>query len=103
MAWEISISAEGWQEIHEVLEMWTIQQLVNAIVDDRMEEIEQKAGADHGLRAAESIRNRIANLPHDVLVDTAYRLIEQNNTCDNGGWAYWIDREGFHKVELQSA
>lgn len=103
MAWEISISAEGWQEIHEVLETWTTQQLVNAIVDDRMKEIEQKAGAEHGLRAAKSIRKRIANLPHDVLVDTAFRLIEQNNTCDNGGWAYWIDREGFHKVELQSA
>ena len=68
MAWEISISSEGWQEIHDVLESWTHEQLIAAIVDDRMEEIERIAGSEHGVRAAESLRKRIANFPHDVLV-----------------------------------
>jgi hypothetical protein len=25
---------------------------------------------------------------------------DQTDTCDNGGWAYWVDREGFRKVHL---
>jgi hypothetical protein len=36
-----------------------------------------------------------------VLVDRAFELIEENCTCDNGGFAYWIDREGYHKVVLE--
>lgn len=43
---------------------------------------------------------RLQDLPHDVLAERAFELIEQNNTCDNGGFVYWIDREGFHKVWL---
>jgi hypothetical protein len=40
-------------------------------------------------------------LPQEVLADRAYEMIEQNNTCDNGGFGYWIDREGYHKVWLE--
>ena len=54
-------------------------------------------------REAMGERERLKQLPHDILVDRAYELIEQNGTCDNGGWAYWIDREGFHTVELHEA
>ena len=60
----------------------------------------EKADQHHAERAAAAERNRLAELPHDVLADRAFELIEQNNLCDNGGWAYWIDREGFHKVHL---
>ena len=35
-----------------------------------------------------------------MLVDRAFELVEQTDTSDNGGWAYWIDREGYHKVHL---
>lgn len=59
-----------------------------------------KASQHHAERAAAAECNRLAVLPHVVLADRAYELIEQNNTCDNGGFGYWIDREGFHKVWL---
>jgi hypothetical protein len=55
---------------------------------------------EHAERAANAERERLADLPHDILADRAFELIEQNGTCDNGGFAYWIDREGFHKVHL---
>ncbi len=100
MAWEISISAEGWSEIREQLETWPIESLISAICDDKFEAVYQKAGQHHATRAADAERKRIEGLPHDWLVDRAYDLVEQNNTCDNGGWAYWIDREGYHKVTL---
>jgi len=100
MAWEISITAEGWQEIREKLDEWDRASLIAAITDDTFEGIEQKAGQNHAQRAADAERKRLEDLPHDVLADRAYELIEQTNTCDNGGFGYWIDREGFHKVWL---
>ena len=100
MAWEISISAEGWSEIREQLDNWSAESLVSAICDDKFEAVYDKAGQDHASRAADAERKRLERLPHDWLADRAFELIEQNNTCDNGGWAYWIDREGYHKVHL---
>lgn len=100
MAWSISISSEGWTEIREKLDSWSHEELLTAITDDKFELVLEKADQHHAERAAAAERNRLAELPHDVLADRAYELIEQNNLCDNGGWAYWIDREGYHKVHL---
>ena len=100
MAWEISISTEGWTEIREKLEDWTPDALIAAITDDKFEMVMDKAGQHHAERAAAAERNRLADLPQDILADRAFELIEQHNTCDNGGFGYWIDREGFHKVWL---
>ena len=100
MAWEICISAEGWTEIREKLETWDRDALIAAITDDKFEAVYAKADDHHAKRAADAERKRLERLPHDVLFERAFELIEQNNTCDNGGWAYWIDREGYHTVEL---
>ena len=100
MAWEISISAVGWQQIRDKLDQWDRAALISAITDDTFERIEQIAGQHHAQRAANAERKRIEDLPHDVLADRAFELIEQNNTCDNGGFGYWVDREGYHKVWL---
>ena len=100
MAWEISITAEGWQEIREKLDDWSRESLIDAIADDKFELVYEKADQHHAERAANAERKRLAGLPHDILADRAFELVEQNNTCDNGGWNYWIDREGYHKVQL---
>ena len=100
MAWSISISSEGWSEIREALETWTAEALINAIVDDKFEAVYKKADLHHATRAADAERKRLESVPHDVLVDLAYDLISENDTSDNGGFAYWVDREGYHKVHL---
>lgn len=100
MAWSISISQNGWSEIRDQLDTWDRKSLIAAITDDKFEMVNGKAGEHHAKRAADAERKRLGSLPHDLLVDRAFELIEQNDTCDNGGWAYWIDREGFHKVHL---
>lgn len=100
MAWSISISADGWSEIHDQLETWDRDALIAAITDDKFEMVNDKANEHHAHRAAHAERNRLESVPHDILVDRAYELIEANDTCDNGGWAFWIDREGCHKVYL---
>lgn len=101
MAWEISISAEGWAAIRQKLDLWSREALIDAIVDDTFEMVYERAGQHHADRAATAERKRLEQLPHDILADRAFELIERNNTCDNGGWAYWIDREGYHKICLE--
>ena len=100
MAWEISISAEGWTEIRAALEERSRESLIEAIADEKFEEVFSKADDHHAGRASAAERKRLEQLPHDLLVDRAFELIEQNNTCDNGGFAFWIDREGHHRLEL---
>jgi hypothetical protein len=46
------------------------------------------------------IFEQLMDKPHDVLVDIAFKLVEENNTCDNGGYNYWIDKQGCHTVSL---
>lgn len=100
MAWSISISAEGWAEIRQELEQWDKDNLIEAICDDKFEAVYEKAGHDHAQRAFDAEKKRLEGLPHEILVDRAFELVEQTNTCENGGYAYWIDREGFHVVWL---
>lgn len=100
MAWETSITAEGWQQIRDKLDDWDRAALIAAITDDTFERVEQIAGQHHAQCAADAERKRLEDLPHDVLADRAFKLVEQTNTCDNGGFGYWVDREGFHKVWL---
>lgn len=102
MAWEISISAEGWTEIRAALEEWSRESLIEAIAGDKFENVFAKSDDHHAGRASAAERKKLEQLPHDLLVDRAFELIEQNGTCENGGWSYWIDREGFHRVELVS-
>lgn len=101
MAWEISITAEGWADIRTALDSWTSEALIEALADDTLE-AKLAAGVDQETAetAATLRREQLARLPQDILADAAFELIQEHNTCDNGGWAYWIDREGFHKVVL---
>ena len=100
MTWAVSIAAEGWQQIRDELAKWSKKRLIAAITDDKFEAVFDKAGHQHAEHAAAAERRRLRRVPHSVLVDRAYELVEQTDTSDNGGWAYWIDREGYHKVHL---
>jgi hypothetical protein len=100
MAWAISITAEGWQQIRDELETWSRKKLTDAICDDKFEAVLEKGGHHHAEQAANAERRRLRLVSHNVLADRAVELVEQNDTCDNGGWAYWVDREGYHKVHL---
>lgn len=63
MAWEISITAEGWQEIREKLDEWDRASLISAITDDTFERVEKVADQHHAKRAADAERKRIEELP----------------------------------------
>jgi hypothetical protein len=103
MAWSISITQEGWDEIREELEKWSDEALIDALTDDLLEALDDSTHITTDLLKEQIIgacMEWLKEMPHDFLVNRAFEMIEANNTCDNGGWAYWIDRKGYHKVEL---
>lgn len=102
MAWEISITSEGWGELYEACHELSKESLITAITDDYFEALEQKGFEyiDCKKRALKLKYKLETYASQECLADQAYQLIEQNNTCDNGGYRYWIDREGYHGVTL---
>ena len=100
MAWDLSFSAEGWADIRGKLNEWSRKALVVAIVDDKFDSVYEKGGMDNAERAANAERRRIRDFPQDVLANVAFELIQQNNTCASSGFAFWINRDGYHNVFL---
>ena len=47
------------------------------------------------------MRNKVFKQSRDILEDKAFSCIEENDSCDNGGFYYWIDPEGYHKVDIE--
>lgn len=102
MPWSISMSVSGWERVREQLNQWEDADLIKAISDDRYEMVYPLAGPVHANAALCAAHSRLGRLSHDELVDAAYRLIEEHQTCEVGGHGVWIDREGFHIVWLDS-
>ena len=99
MSWEISITQEGWQNIQNELNNWSREMLVNAISDDYFE-MKEHTENEPSAKEMEWFNSNLKSLPFDILVDRAFELIQENNTCDNGGFNYWVDREGYHTVKI---
>ena len=101
MVWEISITAEGWQEIEERLNVMSKKDLVAALADDDYEAWEyDETGPNDVDTVYAGFKARYSDLAQDTLAYIAYERVQLNNTCDNGGWAYWIDRKGYHTVKM---
>jgi len=108
MAWEISMSPEGWKIARERLEKFSKEKLISAITDDIWETIEKEIWGEPGIVGEAGIdlissmvkpyQDMLQYVPHDILVNQVLDLIERHNTCDNGGSSLWIDRQGIHKV-----
>jgi hypothetical protein len=102
MAWEISHAPAAWDAARTNLEGWTRDKLVEALTDDAFEAAE--GNGQDGKLAADMLGDIIAegDVPHDTLVDMAVHSIELHMTCDNGGFNFYVDREGYHTVPCGS-
>lgn len=89
MAWSICITPEGWEEIYECCHKQSKTWLFQAINEARQQQKEKRHP-----------RRLFKNLGQDSLADEAFRWIERTNTCQNGGYGYYIDREGYYQIEL---
>ena len=102
MAWEISITDEGWEDIHKALTKWTAEDLAKALGDYNYEKWHGYFSSPANIKhiGAWKFEKLMKLYTHEQLVELCYAAIGDTNTCDNGGYFYWIDPEGYHKVEL---
>ena len=100
MAWEICISAEGWQEIEDTLQQWTTKDLAVALACDDAEAFDDQFNPSlERLEQYEGYQTSFyRELAHETLAREALERIMKHNTCDNGGNGYYIDRDGYHRV-----
>jgi hypothetical protein len=117
MVWSISITNEGWDLIGKALEEKTCNWLIKALVADSMEKAELVAMPKNPNHSkAQRLDNLSARYRQayfiqgcreyygtdkDMLVDACLRLMEENDTCENGGFEYWIDKEGYFTVIIE--
>ncbi|RFM34412.1 hypothetical protein [Chitinophaga silvisoli] len=90
MAWSISITPEGWNEIYEACHGCEKHFLLEAINETAI----QKGIPGISEDAAKEIS-------HEALANIVFEIIQETDTCDNGGFKYWIDPKGFYKIDLQ--
>ncbi len=60
MAWSISMTREGWDNVRRNLHGWDKKRLVDALCDDRFEAVESKGGTFHATAAADKNTGRDA-------------------------------------------
>lgn len=105
MPWSISITAEGWDDIRAALEVMPKEDLINAIMDDndsKRQDFRKHWRNNPSFKRVRRIkRANLETLYQDTLSQVAYELVVENNTCDIGGFEYWIDIDGFHTVTLK--
>ena len=101
MAWEISMSAEGWDNVRRNLHGMDKDSLTIALTDDLFEDLEQRGVELSDIELAIAHKtSELKSLPIDILAEAAMDLVRQHNTCDNGGFRVWIDRQGYQTVPV---
>lgn len=104
MAWEHSYVPEAYDLARAELETWTREALAEALAEYNYGKFHGdppwRPGNPHyrGGWTMETVLH--PRLAHDILVDACMDAIMDVYTCDNGGWAMWIDFDGYHKVVL---
>jgi len=101
MAWEISISQEGWADIQYSLENRVSKEFLAQALADYNYEMFHGPNGGKGNARHKGFWNwkKLMVETRSTLERDCYKCIKEVNTCDNGGWAYWIDPEGYNRLE----
>jgi hypothetical protein len=89
MAWSISITPEGWQSLYEACHDQSKTWLFKAINEARKQMKEKRLP-----------KKLMKQISQEAVANEAYQWIEKTNTCDNGGFYYWIDSKGYYKLKI---
>ncbi|WPV67513.1 hypothetical protein [Chitinophaga sp. LS1] len=90
MAWSISITPEGWNEIYQACHASEKQFLLQAINETAL----RKGIPGMSDEAAKEVSQ-------ESLANLVFKIIQETNTCDNGGFSYWIDPGGIYKITIE--
>jgi len=119
MTWEISHTADAWSNVYKNLQDKKQEWLAKACatcVADRQDELNKAFWDacwdleidDDNIDAVPdwqwSYERALAGYSEwdqEVLADEAFQWIERNNTCDNGGFNFYIDDGGFYAVPVE--
>jgi len=99
MAWEISHGADAWSTAYENLQNSSVDWLREACAAAGADIAVDETEADW-LDTYESLLGEYGGLHADTLADMALRYIEHWNTCDNGGFNFYIDQDGHYSVSV---
>lgn len=115
MSWEISHSVEAWKAFLRGLEAQSKEWLAEACATctaDAAEKTDNEAESEAFDNDEEfesdfdwqyMYKRELADLmqfEHDTLVDLAYRWCEENHTCSNGGFDFYVDEGGYYSICL---
>ena len=100
MAWEISHAPEAFDNARTNLTAWSREKLIEAISDNAFEVSEQGDSPIMPFTHAEQVKHNMESKSQEELVEHCMELIRENGTCDNGGYNFYIDREGYHMVSV---
>jgi hypothetical protein len=89
MAWSICISPDGWEQLYDACHKQSKTWLFEAVNEARSQYNEKRLP-----------RKLFKELAQDTLADEAYKWIEKTNTCENGGFSYWIDPKGYCQIKI---
>ena len=115
MSWEISHGPEAWTEFLSGLEAQPKKWLAEACATcaaDAAEKADNEAEReafdnDENFESdfdwQDVYKRELADLmqyAESDLIDLAYRWCEENNTCSNGGFDFYIDEKGYYSICL---
>lgn len=100
MSWEISHTADAWENVRERLSLkkWIAPMRRALTIDDVAK---WKTDDDDPRYEAKVIREGHAKYKaysHQQLVEETMARIEDHRTCSNGGFEFYLDREGWYSV-----
>lgn len=101
MTWEISHSADAWEQARENLNRWTRRDLMAALAyNDFLQEEELVTSTEIAAFEAERL-DYYRGIPFQDLIDRCIAVIESHNSCTNGGHEFYISEDGHWTVSVR--
>jgi hypothetical protein len=107
MSWEISMTQEGWENVRINVEYLAYRRpntlregIASDVSNSGIEDEETGELSNFDEKKYKKCLRALKKLSPDCLADTAMSLIEQNNTCTNGGFEVYLDDEGYTTIPV---
>jgi hypothetical protein len=103
--WEISHTREAWENVRLRLSLKKYRKtMIEALLADDaavMEESDDGAdGFDYEKWRRQAI-HKYRGFSHSALVDAVMDRIEDHRCCANGGYEFYLDRDGWYSVSVE--
>ncbi len=100
MSWEISHTREAWENVRERLSLkkWIAPMRKALVIDDVAKWKTDEDNRSPEFQVIKVAEARYKQFSHQQLVEETMARIEDHRTCSNGGFEFYLDREGWYSV-----